>query len=152
MTTRGKLDRGARRHSLCSSCRREIMETQFMMLHGGYVSVSCFNKLLQLGTWCSGITSASHAEGPGFNPLCVHIPLVAFSYALITIWFHLGRPVISVIVLHAHQAPTQVKRQHIISTSTYIGRSSHILGHSTRLIVIKGSKIIRRPGIEPGTI
>ena len=26
-----------------------------------------------MGTWCSGITSASHAEGPGFNPQCVHI-------------------------------------------------------------------------------
>ena len=25
-----------------------------------------------LGTWCSGITSASHAEGPGFSPQCVH--------------------------------------------------------------------------------
>ena len=25
-----------------------------------------------LGTWCSGITSASHAEGPGLNPQCVH--------------------------------------------------------------------------------
>ena len=25
-----------------------------------------------LGAWCSGITSASHAEGPGFNPQCVH--------------------------------------------------------------------------------
>ena len=24
------------------------------------------------GTWCSGITSASHAGGPGFNPQCVH--------------------------------------------------------------------------------
>ena len=24
------------------------------------------------GTWCSGITSASHAEGPGFNPQRVH--------------------------------------------------------------------------------
>ncbi len=24
--------------------------------------------------WCSGITSALHAEGPGFNPQCVHIP------------------------------------------------------------------------------
>ena len=29
------------------------------------------NWLYQLGTWCSGITSASHAEGPGFNPQCV---------------------------------------------------------------------------------
>ena len=27
------------------------------------------------GTWCSGITSASHAEGPGFNPQCVHAML-----------------------------------------------------------------------------
>ena len=66
MTTRGKVDRGVRRQSLCSSCRWEIMETQFIMLHGAYVSVSCLNKLLQVGTWCSGITSASHAEGPGF--------------------------------------------------------------------------------------
>ena len=24
------------------------------------------------GTWCSGITSASHAEGPGFKSRCVH--------------------------------------------------------------------------------
>ena len=24
-------------------------------------------------TWCSGITSASHAEGPGFKSQCVHI-------------------------------------------------------------------------------
>ena len=24
------------------------------------------------GAWCSGITSAPHAEGPGFNPQCVH--------------------------------------------------------------------------------
>jgi hypothetical protein len=152
MTTRSNVDRGVRRQSVCSSCRWEIMEQQFIMFHGGYVSVSCLKQLLQVGTWCSGITSASHAEGPGFNPLCVHIPLIAFSYALIKIWFHLGRPVISVIVLQAPQAPTQVKRQHIISTSTYIGRSSQILGHSTRLIVIKRSKIIRRPGIEPGTI
>ena len=24
------------------------------------------------GTWCSGITSAPHAEGPGFKSQCVH--------------------------------------------------------------------------------
>ena len=29
-------------------------------------------QFLTEGTWCSGITSASHAEGPGFNPQCVH--------------------------------------------------------------------------------
>jgi hypothetical protein len=27
---------------------------------------------LAKGTWCSGITSASHAEGPGFKSQCVH--------------------------------------------------------------------------------
>ena len=26
-----------------------------------------------LGLWCSGITSALHAEGPGFNPRRVHV-------------------------------------------------------------------------------
>ena len=26
----------------------------------------------QSGTWCSGITPAQHAGGPGFNPQCVH--------------------------------------------------------------------------------
>ena len=26
----------------------------------------------QQGTWCSGITPAQHAGGPGFNPQCVH--------------------------------------------------------------------------------
>ena len=26
----------------------------------------------QKGSWCSGITSASHAEGPGFDPQWVH--------------------------------------------------------------------------------
>ena len=35
-------------------------------------STACPCALTQ-GTWCSGITSAPHAEGPGFNPQCVHI-------------------------------------------------------------------------------
>ena len=26
-----------------------------------------------MGAWCSGITSASHAEGLGLNPQCVHV-------------------------------------------------------------------------------
>ena len=26
------------------------------------------------GTWCSGITPAQHAGGPGFNPQRVHAP------------------------------------------------------------------------------
>ena len=32
--------------------------------------------LFSWGTWCSGITSASHAEGPGLNPQCVHMLLL----------------------------------------------------------------------------
>ena len=35
----------------------------------------CPVHLLFKGTWCSGITSASHAEGPGFKSQCVHFHL-----------------------------------------------------------------------------
>ena len=38
------------------------------------------------GTWCSGITPAQHAGGPGFNPQCVHIlspQLLAYSVAML---------------------------------------------------------------------
>ena len=31
------------------------------------------------GTWCSGITPAQHAGGPGFNPQCVHFFLLRIS-------------------------------------------------------------------------
>ena len=34
------------------------------------------------GTWCSGITSASHAEGPGFNPQCVHLRYTLANFAV----------------------------------------------------------------------
>ena len=33
---------------------------------------TCVPALHPPGTWCSGITSASHAEGPGFKSQCVH--------------------------------------------------------------------------------
>ena len=36
------------------------------------------------GTWCSGITSASHAEGPGFNPQCVQWKCCGL--AVVTCW------------------------------------------------------------------
>ena len=32
---------------------------------------------LSMGLWCSGITSALHAEGPGLNPQWVHVPLLS---------------------------------------------------------------------------
>ena len=39
----------------------------------------------QRGTWCSGITSASHAEGPGFKSQCVHFPI--FARCFIIMWW-----------------------------------------------------------------
>ena len=39
-------------------------------------SECCLVHHLLKGTWCSGITSASHAEGPGFKSQCVHFPLI----------------------------------------------------------------------------
>ena len=38
-------------------------------------ALSCLIKM-QTGSWCSGITSASHAEGPGFKSKCVHFERV----------------------------------------------------------------------------
>ena len=37
------------------------------------ILVSSVGSQIYKGTWCSGITSASHAEGPGFKSQCVHI-------------------------------------------------------------------------------
>ena len=41
---------------------------------------SCHIRLSAWGTWCSGITSASHAEGPGFKSQCVHFLCIACLY------------------------------------------------------------------------
>ena len=43
------------------------------------------------GTWCSGITSASHAEGPGFKSQCVHLYLhgsALFHFGVFAFSFH----------------------------------------------------------------
>ena len=44
--------------------------------------VQCWQECPTRGTWCSGITSASHAEGPGFKSQCVHFSMLraAFCY------------------------------------------------------------------------
>ena len=55
---------------------------------------SCHFALVPVGTWCSGITSASHAEGPGFNPQCVQ----RIKFALVT---SLGRVTLSQGFVHA---------------------------------------------------
>ena len=46
-----------------------FMYSFFILLPNCSVLLRCN----QVGTWCSGITSASHAEGPGFKSQCVHI-------------------------------------------------------------------------------
>ncbi len=42
------------------------------------------------GAWCSGITSASHAEGPGFKSQCVHLS-IATATALVALALAKGR-------------------------------------------------------------
>ena len=42
-----------------------------MLACSRYQCTSIGNLRSQMGTWCSGITSASHAEGPGFKSRCV---------------------------------------------------------------------------------
>ena len=37
----------------------------------GMLARTCFPAPPSKGTWCSGITPAQHAGGPGFNPQCV---------------------------------------------------------------------------------
>ena len=41
----------------------------FFFVYDGLLEVANHDR----GTWCSGITSASHAEGPGFTPQCVQL-------------------------------------------------------------------------------
>ena len=39
----------------------------------GTAALVPFSSLDSKGSWCSGITPAQHAGGPGFNPRTVHI-------------------------------------------------------------------------------
>ena len=39
---------------------------------GSHTRAATWDYTVAKGTWCSGITSASHAEGPGFKSQCVH--------------------------------------------------------------------------------
>ena len=41
-----------------------------------------FSPPLPRGSWCSGITPAQHAGGPGFNPQCVHVGMLCCLPAL----------------------------------------------------------------------
>ena len=42
---------------------------------------TCLSQGLQ-GRWCSGITPAHHAGGPGFNPQCAHVLMLCCLPAL----------------------------------------------------------------------
>ena len=44
-------------------------------------SIRTFCEVPSRGTWCSGITSASHAEGPGFKSQCVHAWWCQYSWS-----------------------------------------------------------------------
>ena len=55
--------------------RGEVGFTLFSY-HSHACGVQC-----KLGAWCSGITSASHAEGPGLNPQCVQLCVASCSIA-----------------------------------------------------------------------
>ena len=51
-----------------------LTASNHLTLHAPKTSKDPFqNQQSQMGTWCSGITSASHAEGPGFKSQCVHL-------------------------------------------------------------------------------
>ena len=51
------------------------------------------------GTWCSGITSAPHAEGPGFKSQCVHSEKLQQGYK--------PGPVASILEKHTQTSTTQ---------------------------------------------
>ena len=50
------------------------------------------SRLHPWGTWCSGITSAPHAEGPGFKSQCVHSRNMSAAAAAAEIQRKLLRP------------------------------------------------------------
>ena len=54
-------------HVLSKHCRRVSCART-----GHWTNIDSIN-LAGWGAWCSGITSASHAEGPGFKSQCVHL-------------------------------------------------------------------------------
>ena len=60
-----------------------VAPTPIMSLHGKQIKIrasefveTTARSASAWGTWCSGITSASHAEGPGFKSQCVHFAVV----------------------------------------------------------------------------
>ena len=76
-----------------SFLRYELVHNCAEALRSVEVSCALFNSSLILhkashvhfllkGTWCSGITSASHAEGPGFKSQCVHFAIAPCSQLL----------------------------------------------------------------------
>ena len=65
--TRNPATRNRTRDHLIAAGFYSQMLYQLSYSRGGHCGCTAIT-----GTWCSGITSAPHAEGPGFNPQCVH--------------------------------------------------------------------------------
>jgi hypothetical protein len=58
-----------------------VVSTTMLRLSGHETGISAGTRTqgheVRTGAWCSGITSASHAEGPGFKSQCVHCFMIA---------------------------------------------------------------------------
>ena len=66
-----------------------------------------------MGTWCSGITPAQHAGGPGFNPQWVHFHCVCLGYMCIFSHFKTDELSLSLLYVwvQAHSRQVASKRK-----------------------------------------
>ena len=62
----------------CNAAISSHLRDALSPISSSQTCIHCIGHRYQLGTWCSGITSASHAEGPGLNPQCVQDFLKVF--------------------------------------------------------------------------
>ena len=58
--------------SIKQACISALRKTHAALLRVSTSRAADCESICALGTWCSGITPAQHAGGPGFNPQCVH--------------------------------------------------------------------------------
>ena len=69
-------DENRRQHLANAESSRWICQHMCFMHFNICEGCIVVSEIVLTGTWCSGITSALHAEGPGFNPQCVHARLL----------------------------------------------------------------------------
>lgn len=68
-----KIKRRAETHALCFQTSLVAASAECAQGSGIGTIINLKTHSHTWGTWCSGITSASHAEGPGFKSQCVHL-------------------------------------------------------------------------------